>query len=96
MRVWPEKADRQLPPALLVQCKRERKKIGKVVVKALWADVLAERAGSGLIVTTTALSPGAKKVCTARAYRIREADRGTLREWIEAMKTPDRGIFLGE
>jgi len=43
---------------ILVQCKRQKEKIGKVVVKALWADVTAERAASGLIVTTSTLSPG--------------------------------------
>ncbi len=97
IRIWPKKGKAAgRAPAILVQCKREQRKIGKVVVKALWADVVAERAGSGLIVTTTALSPGAQKVCSARAYPIKEANRDTLREWIDAMKTPERGVFLGE
>ena len=96
IRAWPEGSGNELPPTLLVQCKREKRKVGKVVVKALWADVVAEGAKSGLIVTTTALSAGARKVCSARAYPVREADRGTLKQWIDAMRTPDRGIFLGE
>jgi restriction system protein len=54
------------PPAILVQCKREKKKVSKVVVKALYADIINERAESGLIVTYTTLSPGAEKVCRAR------------------------------
>jgi restriction system protein len=96
VRVWPRRTDRDLPPALLIQCKRRKDKVGKVVVKALWADLHAESAKSGLIVTTSALSPGAQAVCTARAYPIKVADRSTLRKWVEAMRTPSSGIFLGE
>jgi hypothetical protein len=53
-----------------VQCKRQKEKVGKVVVNALWADVEHEKAKSGLIVTTTAVSPGARKVPAVRAYPI--------------------------
>jgi restriction system protein len=95
-RVWPREQDRELPPALLVQCKRERRKVGKVVVKALWADVQAEAAQQGLIVTTTALSPGAREVRNARGYPIMEANRETLRVWLERMRTPFAGVFLAE
>ena len=82
------------PPAILVQCKRQRRKIEKVVVKSLYADVEHENARSGLIVTTSQLSPGARKVVTARGYPIQEADRNTLRQWIAAMQTPNAGAFL--
>ena len=95
VRVWPGKRGRHLPPALLIQCKRQKAKVEKVVVKALWADVEHEQARSGLIVTTTTLSPGAKKTCTARAYKIAVADRPTLRTWVDAMRTPNAGVFLG-
>lgn len=95
-RIWPKRESQSLPPTILVQCKRQRAKVGKVVIKALWADILEERAGSGLIVTTSALSPGAEKVCTARGYAIGQAKRETLRKWIEAMRTPGAGIFMGE
>jgi restriction system protein len=81
---------------MLVQCKREKKKVGKVVVKALWADIYDEGAESGLIVTSNALAPGAEKVCEARNYPIEQANRATLRKWIKAMRTPGSGIFLGE
>jgi restriction system protein len=67
VRVWRQGADGSTPPAILVQCKREKRKVNKVVVKALYADIINERAESGLIVTSTALSPGAEKVCRARA-----------------------------
>ena len=96
LRVWREDGDDSAPPAILVQCKREKKKVSKVVVKALYADIIDERAESGLIVTSTTLSPGAEKVCRARAYPIQQANRETLREWIRAMRTPAKGIFLGE
>ena len=66
------------------------------MVKALYADVLAEQARSGLIVTTSTLTPGAEAVCRARAYPIRAADRSALKKWILAMRTPDAGVFLGE
>jgi restriction system protein len=91
-RIWPRKSDRTLPPLTIVQCKRERKTVGKVVVKALWADVVSEGAKSGLIVTTSALSPGARRICRARGYPIAEADRGTLRQWLSALRTPWSGI----
>jgi restriction system protein len=95
-RIWPQEQDKHLPPVMLLQCKRQKQKIERVVVKALWADIYAEGAQSGLIVTTSALSPGAKKDCTARAYPITQVDRNTLRSWIERMRSPHTGVFMGE
>jgi restriction system protein len=95
-RVWPSKEDRSQPPLVLVQCKRQQDKVSKVVVKALYADVVAEGAKAGIIVTTNALSPGARRVCTARSYPVGEADRETLRKWLAAMRTPGTGVFCGE
>lgn len=86
-RIWNKSADRTLPPLILVQCKREKNKIKSAIVKALYTDVLHERAGSGLIVTTSELSPAAVRVKTARAYPIEQADRATLRRWLENMRT---------
>lgn len=96
VRVWPRDGDTTSPPAVLIQCKRQREKVEKVVVKALYADILDEGAKSGLIVTSRALAPGAKNVCTARGYPIREVDRRQLQRWIAAMRTPGTGVFLGE
>ncbi|MBN2266221.1 MAG: restriction endonuclease [Candidatus Aminicenantes bacterium] len=96
-RIWPKDADAgSRPPAILVQCKRQRQSVPKVVVKALYADVLHEKAESGLIVTTSTLSPGAKKVCSVRSYPIKDVDRVSLRTWIEEMRSPGTGVFLGE
>jgi restriction system protein len=95
IRVWPATRAEKGPPLLLVQCKREKRKISKVVVKALWADVIHEGAAAGLVVTTTALSPGARKVAVARGYNLLEADHESLQKWLAAMRTPGSGIFLG-
>jgi restriction system protein len=95
-RVWPSEKAAKGPPTMLIQCKREQKKVGKLVVKALWADIQDEKARSGLIVTTTSLSPGAEKVCSVRGYPIRQANRDTIQKWIRRMRTPRQGVFLGE
>ena len=94
VRVWAAEDDTTKPPVILVQCKRERRKITQVIVKALWADVLEERAESGLIVTTTSLAPSAQNVRKARNYKIDAAERGTLKEWIEKLRSPGSGTFL--
>jgi restriction system protein len=66
--------------------------VSKVIVKALYTDVTHEAANSGLIVTTSWLSPGAKAVCEARKYPIEEADRETIRTWVHEMRKPGAGI----
>jgi restriction system protein len=96
IRLWPDDESRGLPPTVLVQCKRQQRRIANTVVKALWADVKHEGAEAGLVVTTSSFSPSARKVRTARGYPVGEADRGTLRTWIAAMQTPGAGVFLGE
>lgn len=96
IRVWSPNNSGGEPTLILIQCKRTKSKVGKVVVKALWADVVNESATSGLIVTTTSLSPGAMKICQARAYDIEEADRKSLKEWLNKMRSPGNGIFMGE
>lgn len=65
-------------------------------MKALWADIEYEKAQSGLIVTSSALEPGAQKTQVARAYPITEINRKTLKDWILKMRTPWTGIFLSE
>lgn len=89
VRVFPKEDDPSLPPLIIVQCKRERRKIGKTLVKSVYADVLHEQAGSGLIVTTTELSPGADKLRLARGYPVDAIPRGKLKEWIAAMRSSE-------
>jgi restriction system protein len=95
-RIWAKGKRTKKPPLILVQCKRQKDKVGKVVVKALYADVIHAKAKLGLVVTSSALSPGARKVCSARSYPVIESNRDTLKKWIGAMRTPYSGIFLGE
>jgi restriction system protein len=92
VRVWPSTDSLDSPPAIIVQCKRQKQSIEKVIVKSLYADVVHAEAKSGLIVTTSRLSPGAKAVCSVRQYPIVEADRATVRTWVAEMRKPGMGI----
>jgi restriction system protein len=92
VRVWPSGEDPSKPPAIIVQCKRQRASIEKVIVKSLFADVLHNDAKSGLVVTTSRLSPGADAVCKARRYPVEVADRATVRRWVEEMRKPGMGM----
>ena len=94
VRVWDPSDDDEKPPLILVQCKRQQEKVSQVVLKALWADVSDEGAQSGLIVTTSALAPSAETVRMARAYPITTAERDTLKDWIEQLRSPGTGTFL--
>lgn len=94
VRAWNPSAEPGTPPVLIVQCKREKRKIGKVVVKALWADIQDERASAGLIVTSNDISPGAAKVVEARAYPITIANRKQVLQWLTAMQKPAAGAVL--
>jgi restriction system protein len=93
-RIWKTDQDKENPPLIIVQCKRQKSKVEKVVVKALWADMHYEKAKSGLIVTSSEVSEGAKNDCSARGYNINFAERKTLDKWIEELRTPYTGIIL--
>ncbi len=94
-RVWSASEDKSLPPSILVQCKRQKEKVEQVIVKALWADVDAEGADSGLIVTTSSLEPAARRVRETRSYPIFESNRDSVRRWLKTLRTPDNGVFMG-
>jgi restriction system protein len=86
IRLWPDDSQQSSAPAtVLVQCKREKRNIQKTVLKALWADVVHEKAESGLIVTTSSFSPGAAVTRTARGYPVAEANRRELQRWVRSM-----------
>ncbi|MBB4283923.1 restriction system protein [Agrobacterium tumefaciens] len=87
LRIYPVDASSERPPMILVQCKRQKAKIDKTLVKAVYADVLDENAETGLIVTTSTLSPGAEAVRTARNYPVEAADRRTLRTWLDKLRS---------
>lgn len=92
IRAWKSGAERAGPPTILVQCKRQKSPIEQVIVKALWADVVHEGAESGLIVTTSRVAPGAKRISNARSYPIGFAERESLVRWLKALRTPGSGL----
>lgn len=92
VRVWKPDASPSDSPLCIVQCKRQKDKIEKVVVKGLHADVQFERAEYGVIVTTSELSPGAKTTITARGYDIKAVERDGVKGWLTKLRTPGTGI----
>lgn len=91
LRIWNKETSPSQPPTILVQCKREKSPVSRVVMKALYADIVHERATSGLIVTSSRISPGAKDDRNARGYPIKDAERETVREWIKKLRRPGAG-----
>ena len=92
VRVWKPNASPSDSPLCIVQCKRQKNKIEKVVVKGLHADVQFERAEYGVIVTTSELSPGAKTTISARGYDIQAVERESVKGWLTKLRTPGTGI----
>ena len=92
VRAWPKEGALNLPPMVIVQCKRQKAMVEKVIVKSLYADLVHEGATSGLIVTTSRLSKGASETSEARGYPIEVADRETLREWLDRLHSPGSGV----
>lgn len=93
VRVWkPTQSKDDEAPHIIIQCKRQKDKVEKVVVKGLYADMLFQKAELGLIATTAELSPGSQQTIIARGYPIEEVDNSGLRTWLEALQTPGTGI----
>lgn len=92
VRVWKPDAAPTDRPLCLVQCKRQKEKIDRVVVKGLYADVTFEGAEYGVVVTTSELSPAAKTTVSARGYPIRAVERTALPNWLTKLRTPGTGI----
>jgi restriction system protein len=59
VRIWKPAQDTGESPHCIIQCKRQRQKIEKVVIKGLFSDVQFMKAEYGLIVTSSELSRGA-------------------------------------
>ena len=86
-RIWSKEDSQKNSPTILVQCKRQKRNVESVVVKALYADVLDKYAKSGLIVTSTKISPSGKEFAkNARRFKINFCERDTLRKWIGEMR----------
>lgn len=92
VRVWKPNASPGDSPLCIVQCKRQKQKIEKVVVKGLYADVRFEQAEYGVIVTTSELSPGAKTTISARGYDIQAVEKDGVKSWLTKLQTPGTGI----
>lgn len=95
VRVWSQDSSADDSPVQLIQCKRTKTKIDKVLVKSLWADIVNEGAKGGIIVTTSTFSPGAREVCKVRNYPIREANRETVINWLTELRKTGKGVFMG-
>lgn len=94
IRVWKNKEDKENPPLILIQCKRQKSKVKIEIVKALWADIVDEKATSGLIVTSSEVTKGAKTWSRARGHHIGFAERDTLKKWIESMRSINTEIII--
>lgn len=93
VRVWKDDQDEsEDPPHIIIQCKRQKKKIEKVVIKGLYADMNFFESDYGLIVTTSELSPGARETIKARGYSIEEVDNSGVKTWLTALQKPGSGI----
>ena len=93
VRVWKDdQAHSTDSPHFIIQCKRQKRKIEKIVVKGLYADVHFQKADYGLIVTSSELSPGAKDTISVRGYPIREVDGKAIRDWLDVLQKPGTGI----
>lgn len=90
IRVWKDTV--QTHPEFIIQCKRYKTKIDKVTIKGLYADVLDAQAQTGLLVTTSEFSPGARTTISARKYPIKEVNGDKVSEWLKALRTPGTGI----
>lgn len=91
IRVWNESVERH--PEYIIQCKRYKSKIDKVTVKGLYADVLEEKATTGLLVTTSEFSPGARSTIAARNYPIKEVNGEKISLWLKTLRTPGTGVI---
>ena len=92
VRIWAPDAAPGERPLCLVQCKRQKAKVEKVVVKGLYSDVEYEGASYGVLVTTSELAPGARATIEARGYPIREVNREGVVQWLGRLRTPGTGI----
>jgi restriction system protein len=93
LRLWP--ADGDESELTIVQCKREKAPIQKMVVKALWADVTAEGARRGVLATTATVAPGARRTVESRRYPIDLVERECVTNWLNELRTPGTGLDLG-
>ena len=56
-------------------------------------DVIEENATTGLLITTSEFSPGAKKTISARNYPLKEVNGEMISKWLKALRIPGTGII---
>jgi len=93
LRIWKDDQSQSGPPTVIVQCKRYKNKIDRVTVKALYSDLIFEKATGAMVVTTSDISRGAKKDIGAREYPITTANLETVTTWLSEMRTPGNGFL---
>jgi restriction system protein len=74
-------------PLILIQCKRykEENKVSIETVKSFYTDVAFEDAKQGIIITTSYISEGGKKVSEARRYPLSFAEKEDVEKWAASM-----------
>tara|TARA_R110001592_G_scaffold118279_1_gene320660 strand:- start:3649 stop:4668 length:1020 start_codon:yes stop_codon:yes gene_type:complete len=92
VRVWQPNQVEKDSPHIIIQCKRQKAKVEKVIVKGLYADIAHNKANLGLIVTSSELSPGARDTISARSYPIQEINNSEIFKWLAALRVPGAGI----
>lgn len=93
VRAWNSGSSTTDKPLFIAQCKRQKDKINRVIVKGLHADVQYEGAEYGVIVTTSELSPAAKSTVQARGYSIHAVERDGVEKWLSTLRSPGTGII---
>lgn len=63
-------------------------------MKALYSDLIFEKATGAMVVTTSDIGRGAKKDIEAREYPITTANLETVTTWLSKMRTPGNGFLL--
>ncbi|NIY65562.1 hypothetical protein SMALB_3565 [Streptomyces malaysiensis] len=97
IRVWESGVNADdSPPTMIIQCKREKRKITKVVIKALAEDVRWEKAQQGLLVATSDWLPGAREVVKTRSYPVVEVNRDAVHGWLRDMRSVGSGLWIPE
>ena len=93
VRIWKASQDKASEcPDCIVQCKRQKNKIEKVVIKGLYADLQFESAKRGLVVSTSELTPGARKTIKVRGYPVDEVNSTQLNRWLTELHVPGTGV----
>lgn len=54
-------------------------------IKAFYADVLHEKAGIGLVATTSTVAPGGKKIINSRGYNLNIAESNEIKAMVYDM-----------